>query len=71
MTTVPVDLSVLRRLLARRDGLVQAITEAAATQQWEEVMAAFDGLLVALKELEASLERDAAREAGSGAHEAS
>ncbi len=71
MATVPVDLSMLRRLLAHRDGLVQAITDASATQEWEEVMAAFDGLLGALNELEASLERRAARDVGSGAHEES
>jgi hypothetical protein len=47
---------MLERLLAQRDALVRAITSAASTQEWEAVMGAFDGLLAALKELEASLE---------------
>jgi hypothetical protein len=60
---------VLQRLLAQRDTLVRAITSAAGTQEWEQVMAAFDGLLGALKELEASVERDARREVRSDAHD--
>ncbi len=57
MTTVAVQASTLVRVLAQRDALVQAIASAAATQEWEAVMSAFDALLGALKELEASLER--------------
>ncbi len=71
MGTVAVDASMLERVLAQRDALVQAITRAGATQEWEAVMAAFDGLLGALKALEASLERDGLRDVASPAQEES
>jgi len=56
MPTIPVDVAVLRDLLARRDELVRAITTGMASGDWDQVMVPFDGLLVAIKQLEASLE---------------
>ena len=56
MPTIPVDVAVLRDLLVRRDELVRAITTGMASGDWDQVMVPFDGLLVAIKQLEASLE---------------
>lgn len=56
MPTIPVDVTALRDLLVRRDNLVRAITTGMASGDWDQVMAPFDGLLVAIKQLEASLE---------------
>ena len=56
MPTIPVDLTLLRDLLARRDDLVRAITAGMASGDWEQVMAPFEGLMVELKRLEGSLE---------------
>ncbi len=56
MSAIPVDASVLEDLLARRDELVQAITRGMASGDWDQVMAPFEGLLVAIKQLEESLE---------------
>jgi hypothetical protein len=47
-----VDLAVLQEVLGRRDELVHAITRGVAEQEWDAVMAALDGLLAALKQLE-------------------
>lgn len=55
-TTVSVDGAILRDLLARRDELVRAITAGTASGDWDQVMAPFEGLLVAIKRLEESLE---------------
>lgn len=54
--TVPIDVAILQDLLARRDELVRAITAGMASGDWEQVMAPFEGLLVAIKRLEESLE---------------
>jgi hypothetical protein len=56
MATIPVEVAVLRDLLARRDDLVWAITAGTASGDWDQVMAPFEGLLVAIKQLEESLE---------------
>lgn len=54
--TLPVDAAILRDLLARRDELVRAITAGMASDDWDQVMTPFEGLLVAIKRLEESLE---------------
>jgi hypothetical protein len=56
MPTIPVDGAVLQNLLARRDELVRAITAGMTSGDWDQVMAPFDGLLAAIKQLEESLE---------------
>jgi hypothetical protein len=56
MATIPVEVAVLRDLLARRDDLVRAITAGTASGDWDQVMAPFEGLLVAIKQLEESVE---------------
>lgn len=53
---VPVEGAILREVLARRDELVRAITAGMASGDWDQVMAPFEGLLVAIKRLEACLE---------------
>jgi hypothetical protein len=50
--TVPIDAEILRDLLVRRDELVRAITAGMASGEWDQVMAPFEGLLVAIKRLE-------------------
>lgn len=57
--TVPVDLDLLKELLARRDLLVQAIAAGATSDAWEPVLDAFDGLLAALARLEESVGQSA------------
>ncbi len=54
--TIAVDVAILQDLLARRDELVRAITSGMASEEWDQVMAPFEGLLVAIKQLEESLE---------------
>ncbi len=56
MSTIPVDDSVLTELLARRDELVRAIKAGMASGDWDQVIAPFEALLVAIKLLEESLE---------------
>ena len=56
MSAIPVEASILGDLLARRDELVRAITAGVASGDWEQVMPPFEGLLVAIKQLEESLE---------------
>ncbi len=56
MSTIPVDALALGDLLARRDELVRAITAGMASGDWDQVMVPFEGLLVAIKQLEESLE---------------
>jgi hypothetical protein len=55
MPTIAIEVELLLDLLGRRDGLVRAITAGMASGEWDEVMGAFDGLLIALKRLEDSL----------------
>jgi hypothetical protein len=61
MPTIPVDSEVLRNLLVRRDELVRAITAGMTSGNWDQVMAPFDRLLVAIKQLEGSLEAEGHR----------
>ncbi len=56
MPPIPVEDAVLQDLLARRDELVRAITAGMDSGDWDQVMAPFEGLLVAIKQLEVSLE---------------
>ena len=53
---IAVDVAILQDLLARRNELVRAITAGMASEEWDQVMAPFEGLLVAIKQLEESLE---------------
>jgi hypothetical protein len=53
---VLIDAAVVQGLLARRDELVRTITASMASQDWQPVMPAFDALLAALQQLEASVE---------------
>ncbi len=55
-STVPVDVAILRDVLARRDELVRAITAGIASGEWDQVMAPFEGLLAGIQRLEACLE---------------
>ncbi len=54
-STVPVDVAILRDVLARRDELVRAITAGIASGEWDQVMAPFEGLLAGIQRLEACL----------------
>jgi hypothetical protein len=56
MTQVSVDATIVQEVLARRDELVRAITAGMASGQWEQVMGPFEGLMVALKQLEQTVE---------------
>jgi len=56
MSTIPVDDSLLTELLVRRDELVRAIKAGMASGAWDQVMAPFEALLVAIKLLEECLE---------------
>jgi hypothetical protein len=57
MATVAVDVEQVRELLGRRDVLVHSLAAGAASGDWEPVMSAFDGLLVAIARLEDSVGR--------------
>jgi hypothetical protein len=61
MPAIPVDSGVLQDLLVRRDELVRAITAGMTSGNWDQVMAPFDRLLVAIKQLEESLETEGRR----------
>jgi hypothetical protein len=52
MPRVAVDMDALWDLLRRRDDLVRAITAGMTSGDWDQVMAPFDALLVAIKRLE-------------------
>jgi len=56
MSTIAIEASILRELLVRRDELVGAITAGMTTGDWDKVMVPFEGLLVAIKQLEENLE---------------
>ncbi len=56
MSTIPVEDAILWDLLRQRDELVRAITAGMASGDWDQVMAPFEALLVAIKRLEGSLE---------------
>ena len=57
MSTIAVEAGLVLELLGRRDALVHAITAGMTSGEWDEVMRAFDGLLLALRRLEESLPR--------------
>jgi hypothetical protein len=57
MATVAVDVEQLRDLLGGRDALVHALAAGAASGNWDPVMHAFDGLLLAITRLEEGLGR--------------
>ena len=57
MATVAVDVEKLQDLLGRRDALVHALAAGAASGDWDPVMHAFDGLLLAVARLEEALGR--------------
>ena len=52
MPVIAVEVELLQELFGRRDALVRAITGGAASGEWDQVMPAFDGLLLAIKQLE-------------------
>jgi hypothetical protein len=51
MATVAVDVEQFQNLLARRDALVHALAAGAASGNWDPVVHAFDGLLLAIARL--------------------
>jgi hypothetical protein len=55
MPKISLEAELVLELLGRRDTLLRAITAGMASEKWDEVMRAFDGLLLALKRLEDSL----------------
>ena len=57
MATVAVDVEQLRELLEQRDALVHSLAAGAASGDWDPVMPAFDGLLLAIARLEEGLGR--------------
>jgi hypothetical protein len=57
MATIAVDVEQLRDLLERRDALVHTLATGAASGNWDPVMPAFDGLLLAIARLEEGLRR--------------
>ena len=58
MSTISIDLTILQDLLLRKEELVRSITAGMASGEWDQVMSAFDGLLVAIKRIEETLETE-------------
>ena len=58
MSTISIDVTILRDLLLRKEELVRSITAGMASGEWDQVMGAFDGLLVAIQRIEESLETE-------------
>ena len=58
MPTISIDMTILQDLLLRKEDLVRSITAGMATGEWDHVMDAFDGLLVAIKRIEETLETE-------------
>lgn len=58
MSSISIDEAILRELLLRKEELVRSITAGMASGEWDQVMGAFDGLLVAIKRIEESLETE-------------
>ncbi len=56
MPTISIDVTILQELLLRKEELVRSITAGMASGDWDQVMGAFDGLLVAIRRIEESLE---------------
>ena len=56
MPKISIEAAILQDLLVRKEELVRSITAGMASGEWEQVMGAFDGLLVAITRIEESLE---------------
>jgi hypothetical protein len=56
MPKISIEAAILHDLLLRKEELVQSITAGMASGEWEQVMGAFDGLLVAIMRIEETLE---------------
>jgi hypothetical protein len=56
MPKISIEAAILQDLLLRKEELVRSITAGMASGEWEQVMGAFDGLLVAIKRIEETLE---------------
>ncbi|HSB69412.1 MAG TPA: hypothetical protein VLT62_08785 [Candidatus Methylomirabilis sp.] len=56
MPTITIEVAVLQELLARKAELVRSITAGMASGEWDQVMGAFDSLLVAIQRIEEALE---------------
>lgn len=59
MSTISIDLTILQDILLRKEELVRSITAGMASGEWDQVMGAFDGLLVAITRIEETLETEA------------
>ncbi len=59
MSTISIDLTILQDLLLRKEELVRSITAGMASGEWDQVMGALDGLLVAITRIEETLETEA------------
>jgi hypothetical protein len=55
MPKIGIEDDLLRDLLGHRDTLVLAITAGMQSGEWEQVIAPFDALLVAIKRLEEAM----------------
>lgn len=58
MSTISIEVTILQDLLLRKEELVRCITAGMASGEWDQVMEAFDGLLVAIKRVEERLETE-------------
>lgn len=56
MPKISIEAAILQDLLVRKEELVRSITAGMASGEWEQVMGAFDGLLVAITRIEETLE---------------
>lgn len=56
MPKISIEAAILQDLLVRKEELVRSITAGMASGEWEQVMGAFDGLLVAIRRIEETLE---------------
>ena len=50
--TIPIDVTILQDLLASKEELVRSITAGMTSGEWDQVMGAFDSLLVAIQRIE-------------------
>ena len=56
MPKIGIEDDLLRSLLEHRDALVLAITAGMNSGEWEQVIAPFDALLVAIKRIEEGMQ---------------
>ena len=56
MPKISIEAAILQDLLVRKEELVRSITAGMASGEWEQVMGAFDGMLVAIRRIEETLE---------------